>query len=90
VEYSAWPTLCSRSPAGFARGPGLGDRSPNVGNVEGALGRTSKSKSKSKTKTTKRQRIKDLSPKDDKQVKGGTVSNFSFTQKVDKASPVLF
>ena len=50
------------------------------------MGRTSKPKGK--TKTTKRQRIKELSPKDSKRVKGGA-GDFSFTPKINKASPSL-
>jgi type VI protein secretion system component Hcp len=47
---------------------------------------------KAKPKTGKRNRIKDLTPKHPKQVKGGKASpgEFSFVHKVDKSSPVLF
>jgi hypothetical protein len=49
---------------------------------------------KSKTKTSaskarKRQATKDLSPRESKRVKGGA-TDFSFTPKVNKASPTLF
>jgi type VI protein secretion system component Hcp len=70
----------------------LSDREANGRNFgREPMGRTSKSKAKtSASKAKKRQRIKDLSPKDSKQVKGGTVSDISFTKQVNKASPVLF
>ena len=54
------------------------------------MGRTSKPKAK--TKATKRQRIKDLSPKDTKQVKGGGKVSFGdipVSRPVDKSSPIF-
>ena len=47
---------------------------------------------KAKPKAGKRDRVKDLTAKHTKQVKGGKGSprDFVFVHKVDKASPVLF
>jgi len=46
---------------------------------------------KAKPKAGKRDRIKDLTPKHPKQVKGGKVTSgeLVFVHKVDKATPVL-
>jgi type VI protein secretion system component Hcp len=46
---------------------------------------------KGKAKARKRDGIKDLAPRNAKQVKAGsvTLNDFSFVKKVDKASPTL-